>query len=153
MPPVLIFLRKKKPKNMNMLRNAPPGSKDGYNISGWIEKDIFTRWFAEFIKFPYPSESRPVILILDGHALHIRNLDVINMARENHVSIVCLPLHATHRMQPLARSFMKLFKTFYSQEIETYNKEHQHILTMRDIGKIFVWERIFKGCFINSRCK
>ncbi len=96
MPPTLIFPRQKKPKSTNMLRGAPEGSKDEYNLSGWIEKDIFKRWLAEFIKFTSPSKYRPVILVLDGHVSHPHNLDVIYMACESHVPIVCLPPHATH---------------------------------------------------------
>jgi hypothetical protein len=60
----------------------------------------------------------PVILVPYGHYPHTRNLGVINLARENHVDIICLPLHNSHRMLRLNKAFMRAVKIFYCQEIE-----------------------------------
>ena len=54
-----------------------------------------------------------VILVLDEHYSHTRNLEVITLARENHVDIVCLRPHSSHKMQPLDKAFMGPLKTFY----------------------------------------
>ncbi|KAK9720012.1 DDE superfamily endonuclease [Popillia japonica] len=40
-------------------------------------------------------------------------MDVINLARENHVSIISLPPHSTHKLQPLDKTFMGSFKAYY----------------------------------------
>jgi diacylglycerol kinase len=55
--------------------------------------------------------------ILNGHYSHIQKLEVINLAWEDHVDIICLPLHNSHKMQRLDKAFMGFLKTFYSQEI------------------------------------
>ena len=37
----------------------------------------------------------PVIFALDAHYSHTRSLEVITLARENHVDIICLPPHSS----------------------------------------------------------
>jgi len=79
---------------------------------------FFPHWFLHFIKHTKPIKEDPVILVLDGHYSHIRNLEVITLARENHGDIICLPPHSSHKIQPLGKAFMGSLKTFYCQEIE-----------------------------------
>lgn len=137
MPPKLIFPRKKKPKDIDLLRGAPPGSTASYHKSGWIQTEIFTEWLEEFIAFTNPTKERPVLLVLDGHYSHTRNIAVIELARKSHVSIVCLPPHCTHRMQPIDVSLMFAFKTYYAEEIENYQKKKKVVLNISNIGKVF----------------
>ena len=61
------------------------------------------------------SKNNPVLLILDGHSTHNKNLELIDLARENGFVLLCLPLHCSHRMQPLDVSFMKQLSTYYDQ--------------------------------------
>ncbi|XP_067120893.1 uncharacterized protein [Centruroides vittatus] len=117
-PPLIIFPRKN--MGQELMDDAPAGSIGDCHPSGWIQTHQFTKWFQHFINFVKPSEDDPVILILDGHYTHTRNIDVINLARENNVAIVCLPPHCTHKMQPMDVAFMKPLKTYYAQEIETW---------------------------------
>ncbi|GBO40316.1 hypothetical protein AVEN_9545-1, partial [Araneus ventricosus] len=42
-----------------------------------------------------PTAQRSVLFILDGHYSHVRNPDVIDLTRENHVTIISLPPHST----------------------------------------------------------
>lgn len=44
------------------------------------------------------------------------------MARENHVTVVSLPPHCTHRLQPLDVSFMGPLKSYYSKAIEKFHR-------------------------------
>ena len=117
-PPLIVFLR----KNMKeeLMDGAPAGSVSACHPSGWIQTHIFTQWFDHFVKFTKPSVEDPVLLILDGHYSHTKNIDVVDKARNNSVHIICLPPHYTHRMQPLDVGFMGPFKTYYAQEIETW---------------------------------
>lgn len=109
-----------------LMEGAPAGAISCCHISGWIQADIFTRWFKHFIQFTNtkPSAGDPIVLILDGHYSHTRNLDFINLARDNFVSEVCLPPHSSHKMQPLDVAFMNPLKTYYSQEIENWLQAH-----------------------------
>lgn len=69
--------------------------------------ELFLAWFKKFVAFSKASKDFPVLLILDGHSTHTKNLEVIDYARENGVSLLCLPPHCSHRLQPLDVSFMK----------------------------------------------
>ena len=117
-PPLIVFPR----KNMKeeLMDGAPLGSVSACHPSGWIQTYIFTKWFDHFVNFVKPSSEDPVVLVLDGHYSHTKNLDMVDKARENNVHIVCLPPHSTHKMQPLNVGFMGPFKTYYAQEIETW---------------------------------
>ena len=135
-PPLFVFPR----KNMKaeLMDGTPLGSVSACHPSGWIQSDIFTQWFRHFIKYTKPSAEDPVVLVLDGHYSHTRNLDVINLARENHIEIICLPPHSSHRMQPLDVAFMGPLKTFYCQEIEKWLRANPgRIVTVYQIGQLF----------------
>jgi hypothetical protein len=83
-----------------LLDGAPPGNIAGCHTSGWIQLVLFTQWFHNFISFVKHSEEDAVVLVVDGHYTHTRNIGIIDLARENVVSIVCVPPHSTDRMQP-----------------------------------------------------
>nr|CAI5865212.1 unnamed protein product [Callosobruchus analis] len=130
-PPVLIFPR----KNMKaeLIIGVPAGAVAECHIFGWVQTDIFTRWFKHFIKFAKPTAADPVLLVLDGHFLHTRNIELIDLAKESHVTIICLPPHSTNKMQPLDVAFMSPLKTFYAQEIENWLREN-HLNTLSPYG-------------------
>jgi hypothetical protein len=116
----------------------PPGSTYVCHISGWIQTDIFTQWFRQFISVAKPTIGDPVLLILDGHNSHTTNLEVIKRARENNVSILCLPPHSSRKMQPLDLAFMKPLKTYYSQDIESWLLNYfPRTVTICQVGKLF----------------
>ncbi|KAJ4452263.1 hypothetical protein ANN_03781 [Periplaneta americana] len=71
-----------------------------------------------------PTKDDPIILVLDGHYSHTRNVELLELARANGVHIVCLPPHCTHKMQPLDVAFMLPFKTYYAQAIEQWLKQN-----------------------------
>jgi hypothetical protein len=122
-PPLFIFPR----KNMkaSLTNNAPPGSIGTCTPSGWINEEKFTMWFKHFIKTVQPQvRESPTLLIFDGHASHVRNLDVIEEARQNNVVLLCLPSHCTHKLQPLDVSFFKAMNWQYDEEIRNWMREH-----------------------------
>jgi len=80
--------------------------------SGWMQLVIFTFWFEHFLSFVKPTEKDPALLILDGHMTHTRNLQFIEMARENYVTVLCLHPLCSHKLQPLDVSFMFPLNTF-----------------------------------------
>lgn len=93
------------------------GHKYACHISGWTQQDIFVERLRHFTNITKPGADDPVVLILDDHHSHTKNLEVITVARENHVPIIRLPPHSTYRMQQLGVPFMPPFKTYYTQEI------------------------------------
>lgn len=121
-PPFVIFPRRR--MKAELQDGAPPGTMIACHPSGWMQSDIFLQWFDHFLAHAKPSVADPVLLILDGHSTHSKNLAFIEKARENHTTVVCLPPHCSHKMQPLDVSFMGPFNTFYVQAVEKYLKNN-----------------------------
>ena len=88
-PPLLVFLRKN--MKQEVMNGTLPGSIHACHPSGWIQSRIFGQWFLHFIKHTKPTKEDPVILVQDGHYPHTRSLEIITLAQENHVDIICLP--------------------------------------------------------------
>nr|XP_047124214.1 uncharacterized protein LOC124806949 [Hydra vulgaris] len=135
-PPMFVFPRcRMKPE---LLDAAPPGSIGVAHPSGWMQTDLFLKWFEHFVYHSHSCADSPVLLILDGHKTHTLNLDVINLAREKCVSLLCLPSHCSHRLQPLDVSLMKPLSTYYTQEVEKWLLVHPgRIVTTLQLPALF----------------
>ena len=66
---------------------APTCSISACHAYGWIQTDIFTKWFGDFVHFIKHSADDPVLLIVDGHYSYTKNFDVMDKAREHSVSL------------------------------------------------------------------
>lgn len=134
-PPLVIFPR----TNMNnqLMRGAPPGTIGVAHPSGWVQTNIFTTWFKHFVEKVNPSKESPVLLILDGHYSHVRNIDLIDSARSSHVTVLSLPPHCTHKLQPLDKTFMGPLKAYYSEEIRQWLFHSQRPLTSYEMMELF----------------
>ena len=121
-PPMFIFPRKK--MKDELMENAPPGAIASTHESGWMQSDLFVKWFAHFKRHANPTKERPVLLILDGHKTHTNNLSFLETARKNNVTILCLPSHCSHRVQPLDVSFLRPLMTYYTQSVENWLRNH-----------------------------
>lgn len=110
-----------------------PGSIFDFHPSGWFQIDIFTQRFNHFIDYVRPSVENTVFLILDWHHT---NLDIILAARENHVSILCLSPHTTHKMQPLDKSVMGALKPYNNEEIRQFLRQNNGPISHFDISDL-----------------
>lgn len=134
MPPMLIFPRVK--ENPKLLHDAPPGAWAEFHKTGYMQTDIFTRWFEKFITFSHAKPDNPVLLLLDGHVTHVKNIKVIELARENGVVILYFPPHCTHKMQPLDVGFMAPFNSCFGKEIATMQQQHVAV-NLQNLFSIF----------------
>lgn len=134
-PPMLIFPRKR--DNALLMKGAPLGAIHACHPSGWIQLDLFTRWFEHFLQHVKPCATSPVLLILDGHASHTRNIKVVDLARKNHVRLLCLPPHSSHKMQPLDKTFMGPLKKYLTEEIRKRLRMQPRAITHFDIAELF----------------
>ena len=78
--------------NEKLKQGGVPGTLFECSDNGWINQELYIKWFKFFIEKIPPA--RPVLLIQDGHSFHI-SLDVIQLARDNGVHLLCLPVHTT----------------------------------------------------------
>ena len=89
-PPMLIFPRVRIPHSFQ--EKAPSGSLLAAQKKGWVNTDLYLKWFQFFIDHIPPA--RPVLLIQDGHSSHI-SVELIELAKMNDIHILCLPSHYT----------------------------------------------------------
>lgn len=136
MPPMFIFPRKRmKPELMD---GAPPNSWAECNEKGWITHELFLKWFEKFVIWSKATKEDPVLLLLDGHTSHVKSLDVINLAREKSVHILCFPPHCTHRLQPLDVSFMKPLSAYYGEEVKKWLRTNPgRVVTHYQVAGLF----------------
>lgn len=136
MPPMLVFPRKRMRQEFEF--GLPPGAWTECHETGWINTELFARWFAKFVQFSNATKENVVLLILDGHSTHTKNLEVIDNARENGVVLLCLPPHASHRLQPLDVSFMKPLSLYYEQETRKWLRINPgKVITLWQVASLF----------------
>lgn len=64
------------------------------STSFWLDTHICLQSGSSmfpFVDYVKPTEASPVPLLLDGHYSHIKNIELIAKAKENHVTLVSLP--------------------------------------------------------------
>jgi hypothetical protein len=103
--PLLAFPRKY--RKQELINYTAPRSIHACHLSWWIQsKIIFFPVVSSFHQTNKADKRRSCYLVLDGHYSRTRNLEVIMLARENHVDVICLPPHSSHKMQPLDKALM-----------------------------------------------
>lgn len=122
-PPLIIF----KGKNVWDQWVAPPATEFpnttyAATSNGWMESTVFKNYFEKsFIK--QLPENRPVLVIYDGHATHL-SVDVIKTAIENQITILKLPPHTSHLLQPLDLSVFKSLKTRWDAKLVEWQRKN-----------------------------
>jgi hypothetical protein len=75
-----------------------------------VDGNSFIQRIQHFLAHVKPSTESRVLLILDEHYSHTRNVDIIELATENDVLMISVPRHTTHNLQPLEKSVMAPLK-------------------------------------------
>lgn len=136
MPLLFVFPRVR--GNDQLMNDCSPGAWAEYHASGWMQSEIFLSWFKKFVTWSRASKDTPVLLLLDGHATHTKNMAVIDYARDNGVIVLCFPPHCTHRLQPLDVSFMRPVSVFYDQEVAIWLRTNPgRVVTQFQIAKLY----------------
>ena len=113
-PPMIIFPRVRVPSHF--AADCPPGSLLAAQKKGWVTSELYLKWFKFFIQQIPPA--RPILLIQDGHSSHI-TVELIELAKENNIHILCLPSHTTHLLQPLDVGVFNSFKHHIGRTLNT----------------------------------
>ena len=133
-PPMFIIHRIK--RNEKYMTEAPENSLFGFNKNGWMTGELFLEWFHHFIKYSHANINSRTLLLLDGHSTHIKNIELIDEAREIGNDILCFPPHTTHRLQPLDVSYMGPLKQAINKVLEAHIK-HRNIVRLVDLVGIY----------------
>jgi len=150
LPPYVVY----KGKNLwtTWTHEGPAGTLYAVSESGWMERPHFLQWFKKLF-LPSVSnklETGPVILVLDGHASHI-NLELIELAREKGVILMCLPSHTTHALQPLDVDIYGPVKKSWRKILKDYKMETCAQIVDKTVFPCLLkklWEDSFKAEYL-----
>lgn len=112
-PPMIIFAGQRHSPALE--NDGPRGAIYRCSKNGWINEELFVDWLKFFANFTKPSETEPILLILDNHCSYI-SLRSNEFCKNNNIVMLSLPPHGSHRIQPLDVSIYGLFKAAFRQE-------------------------------------
>ncbi|KAE8736958.1 hypothetical protein FOCC_FOCC017585, partial [Frankliniella occidentalis] len=122
LPPVMLFPRIT--YNTGMGKDCYPGTKGiATGKKGYMNHIVMVQSIQHFIDHSNSSKENPSLLIVDNFGSHI-TLSVINLCKENGVTLFTLPPHTTHRTQPLDVGVFKPFKNAYNKAVHTWNSQN-----------------------------
>ena len=100
-------------------QGGPPGCFYNVSESGWMEAPHFIEWFSSVFLPAVKDIKEPKLLLLDGHASHMTP-EVVRLAKQNDVHILCFPSHSTHITQPIDVGVLHPAKVVYRKIVEDY---------------------------------
>ena len=116
LPPMVIWGRKTLKWEWTI--GEVPGTLNGLSPKGWMDMDLFEKWFnGHFLR--YAPSVRPLLLLLDGHSSHFSPV-AVKMAAEEQVVMFALPPNTTHLSQPLDKGFFGPLKVAWRRVCHTY---------------------------------
>lgn len=133
-PPFVIFDRKT--LNPKLTVGEVPGTLYGLSHNGWMNSELFFHWF-KYHFLQYAPQTRPLILLLDGHSSYYCPA-VIRSAAESSVVIFALPPHTTHIVQPLDKGCFSPLKAAWRQVCHDYcSKNPGKTVTRYEFNHLF----------------
>ncbi|XP_076545758.1 uncharacterized protein LOC143305563 [Osmia lignaria lignaria] len=121
--PMIIFKRKK--FNNDLKIGALPGSIVTLSDTGYINSQLFVEWLNHLKNHVNCNKNKKVLLLLDGHTTHSKNLDACIFARDNGIVLLQLPGHTTRRLQPLDVAFFGPLQKYFTQAQETFLRQYK----------------------------
>jgi len=144
-PPLIIFKGKSVWDKWVGETSFFPGTTYAATTNGWMEKEVFYNYFEKsFIKNTNPTPENPVLLIYDGHSSHV-DLKLIDTAIKNNVTIMLLPPHSSHLLQPLDLAIFKSIKNEWDKILCCWCRNHQgQKLPKSELSKIIcnIWTKL-----------
>ncbi|KAL0879425.1 hypothetical protein ABMA27_003176 [Loxostege sticticalis] len=142
-PPFIIF----KGKNVWSAwtsEEAYPGTKYSATPNGWIDSETFEEYMTKSFIPMVKDDKEPTLLIFDGHSTHVQ-LSVVEKAKQNNITIIKLPPHSNHLLQPLDLGVFKPYKDLWDQEMVKWQRTNKGEKLPKDqfsvtVGK--VWENL-----------
>lgn len=80
------------------------------NKTGWMAVDLFPKVMDHFIEYSNASIDNPKLLIYDNYESYM-SVAVLDLAKENGVTILTLPPHTSHMLQPLDKTCYAPFES------------------------------------------
>ena len=120
-----------------MLVGAPPGTSGSAYPSGWMTCENFVGYLKHFIKHSKCSITQQVLLIIDNHESHT-SIEALDLCKANGVTLLTIPPHCSHEMQPLDVSVYGPLKKFYNDACTSWMHSNAAIpMTIYNIAQCF----------------
>jgi len=144
LPPTILFDAK---KVWHAWTNKElPGTTYGCSYKVWITTELFSWLSNNFLK--HAVSAHPLLLLLNGHSSH-NHPEVVHLAREKNVEMLCLPPYTTHETQSLYCSVFSSLKAQWRTVCHTFLQCNP--------GKVvtgFNFNSLFKGLVaVSHTCK
>lgn len=98
-----------------------PGTSYFISDKGWMTEEVFTSWFKK--TFVPNVKEFPCLLIYDGHLSHI-GISLVEEAIKSNVTILKLPPHTSHFLQPLDVSVFRGFKSTWDRILAEWTRHN-----------------------------
>lgn len=122
LPPFVVF------KGKNVWDSWIPKEAEFPNMAyaatknGWMDAITFDQFFRNNFLAHLPPE-RPVVVIYDGCSSHV-SIPLVEEARKQNITILKLPPHTTHVLQPLDLSTFKPMKDKWDEELVKWQRKN-----------------------------
>ncbi|XP_046687436.1 uncharacterized protein LOC124373085 [Homalodisca vitripennis] len=133
-PPFFVFPRVR--YHDHFIRDGPPGCEGDSNPSGWMKEANFLKFAKHFVSQARCSKEKPCILLLDNHESHL-SADVLDLFKDNGVTLLSFPPHCSHKLQPLDRSVYGPLKKYINTACDAWICTNKRPMGIYDIPSIF----------------
>lgn len=103
----------------NWCNGGPDNARYNCSPSGWMETEQFYEWFQKVFVSGTSQLDGAKLLIFDGHSSHI-SPQVVQLAVENNIELLCLPAHTSSILQPLDVGVFKTVKAAWRKCLREY---------------------------------
>ena len=144
MSPMVIVKGKTKRSLMGWkTEDAPQNTKWAFQSKSYMDKSLGVDWFQNvFLQECGPQ--RPQLLIVDSHCSH-EPLDLLELARKENITMLSLPSHCTHYLQPWDRSMFSPLKNKYNTVCSEFMAEN----VCHNISKL-TWPALFCKAWMSA---
>lgn len=119
-PPLIIFKAKNIWNEWLPKTEIFPGTVYAASSNGWMESDIFRNYFEKSF-IPTLGDSRPVLVLYDGHSTHV-TASIVELAVREQITILKLPPHTSHLLQPLDLAVFKPLKDMWDRKLVAWQR-------------------------------
>jgi hypothetical protein len=95
-------------ENKDLLDNELPSNTAEYQPSGWMQKEIFLKWFQWCVEISELKERKHFLCFWEDTKVTQRNPELIEITCKSHIALLYFPPRTTHKLQQLYVFFMAL---------------------------------------------
>lgn len=84
-----------------------------------MKKEHLITFFKHFVRYFKCSVDHPVVLVVDNHCSHL-DVDGLEFAKKNGITVLSFPPHCSHKLQPLDRSVFRPMKKYVNKACDDW---------------------------------